>query len=134
LAVALCAALTAPTALAAKAGTLEVTGTILAASTSGPNCVGAITETIGYNLDSGTSCAFALATDHSGGTADLGPPAANGGPTETLALLSGSAAIDAGGTSAAGCPSTDQRGVSRPDEPADNGACDIGAYESHGVG
>jgi hypothetical protein len=35
---------------------------------------------------------------------------------------------------AAGCPSTDQRGVSRPDEPADNGACDIGAYESHGVG
>jgi hypothetical protein len=60
----------------------------------------------------------------------LRPPADNGGPTETFALLSGSPAIDAGS-----CPdeARDQRGRSRPvDDPlipnADD-ACDIGAYE-----
>ena len=33
----------------------------------------------------------------------------------------------------AGLPCDDQRGLPRPDESADNGACDIGAYESQGV-
>ena len=53
----------------------------------------------------------------------LGPLQNNGGPTQTLAPLTGSPVIDAGG----GCPATDQRGQPRPD----NGetACDIGAYE-----
>jgi hypothetical protein len=46
----------------------------------------------------------------------------HGGPTETLALLEGSSAIDAG--SADACPATDQRGA-----PRDDGACDIGAVE-----
>jgi predicted outer membrane repeat protein len=45
----------------------------------------------------------------------------NGGPTETIALLSGSPAIDAG----SGCPATDQRGIVRPQ----GSHCDIGAYE-----
>ena len=44
----------------------------------------------------------------------------NGGSTKTHALLTGSAAIDAG--VAGGCPSTDQRGATRS-------MCDIGAYE-----
>jgi hypothetical protein len=61
----------------------------------------------------------------------LGPLAANDGPapdppdgpTKTHALLPGSPAIDA----AVACPppTTDQRGVSRPQ----GAACDIGAYE-----
>jgi predicted outer membrane repeat protein/parallel beta-helix repeat protein len=47
----------------------------------------------------------------------------NGGPTQTMALLPGSSLIDAGDD--ASCPSTDQRGITRP-----QGAhCDIGAYE-----
>jgi CSLREA domain-containing protein len=48
-----------------------------------------------------------------------------GGPTDTLALASGSAAIDQVPATGAGCPSTDQRGVKRPQ----GSACDIGAFE-----
>ena len=55
---------------------------------------------------------------------NLGTLADNGGPTQTMALLAGSVAIDAGDDLS--CPATDQRGVLRP-----QGAhCDIGAYES----
>jgi hypothetical protein len=49
----------------------------------------------------------------------------NGGPTQTLALQAGSPAIDQ--IPAASCPTTDQRGVTRPDNG--ESACDIGAYE-----
>jgi hypothetical protein len=52
----------------------------------------------------------------------LGPLASNGGPTPTLALGSGSPAID---RYSAFCPAADQRGVSRPQ----GAACDIGAFE-----
>jgi CSLREA domain-containing protein len=115
-------------------GTLEANGTLIAAASSGPNCSGTITEGNGYNLDSGTSCGFKLSTDLSGVEPKLGPLAANGGATETMALLKGSPAIDKGGNSGTGCPSTDQRGYRRPDESADDGACDIGAYESQKLG
>jgi predicted outer membrane repeat protein len=54
----------------------------------------------------------------------LGALSDNGGPTETMALGPGSAAIDA--ALAALCPATDQRGVARPQ----GAGCDIGAYES----
>ena len=53
----------------------------------------------------------------------LGPLADNGGPTQTCALLEGSSAIDSGTDT--GAPSTDQRGVSRPQGLG----YDIGAYE-----
>jgi hypothetical protein len=53
----------------------------------------------------------------------LGPLALNGGPTRTHALLLGSPAIDAASTP--DCPTTDQRGVLRPQ----GAACDIGSYE-----
>jgi hypothetical protein len=59
-----------------------------------------------------------------GGNPLLAPLGNYGGPTQTLALLPGSPAID-GGTSA-GAPTTDQRGVSRL------GPVDIGAFESRG--
>lgn len=54
----------------------------------------------------------------------LGSLAWNGGPTRTMALLSGSSAIDA--AEAFFSPSVDQRGVSRPQK---NGH-DMGAYEA----
>jgi hypothetical protein len=54
----------------------------------------------------------------------LGPLAANGGPTKTQALLTGSPARNAAGP--APCDTArDQRGVRRPQ----GAACDIGAYE-----
>jgi hypothetical protein len=55
----------------------------------------------------------------------LAPLGNYGGPTQTMALLPGSAAIDAG-TSGTGIPTTDQRGLGRV------GATDIGAVESQG--
>src|SRR5690606_29583266 len=51
----------------------------------------------------------------------------DGGFTQTMALLPGSPAIDAGDNTA--CPATDQRGVTRPQGPQ----CDIGAYEYDGI-
>jgi hypothetical protein len=115
-------------------GTVALTGTIVANSTAGPNCSGPLTESQGDNLDSGTSCGFSESADLTNTDPLLGPLASNGGPTQTMALLRGSPAIDHGGTRATGCPARDQRGLPRPDESSDNGACDMGAYESQGIG
>jgi uncharacterized repeat protein (TIGR01451 family) len=78
----------------------------------------------GGNLDSDGSC-FAGSTtgDKVNANPELGSLADNGGPTETDALLAGSAAIGEGLASA--CQPADQRGVRRV-----SGACDSGAYES----
>ncbi len=66
------------------------------------------------------------------GDPNLGPLANNGGSTQTMALLAGSDAIDAGDdTICAGTSnpnpvnSLDQRGITRPD----SAHCDIGAFE-----
>ncbi len=61
---------------------------------------------------------------------DLGPLANNGGPTQTMALLPGSAAIGEGTTAdypGTTTPITDQRG-----QPLDSPAADIGAYQLNG--
>jgi CSLREA domain-containing protein len=114
------------TAGVVNTASVTATGTIFAGSTQGPNCFGnRFQEPFGFNLDSGTSCRLSQATDLTGTDPLLAKLASNGGPTQTQALQAGSPAIDHGGTSANGCPPTDQRGVTRPQGPA----CDIGAFE-----
>ena len=53
----------------------------------------------------------------------------NGGPTDTVLLEPGSLAIDAGDSSAAGLPATDQRGYAR----IVGDGVDVGAYEAGAV-
>jgi VCBS repeat-containing protein len=96
------------------------------ASTEGPDVDGP-GRSLGHNLVGNT----ANSTGFSAGVGDLlnvdpklGALADNGGPTQTMALLAGSPAIDAANTATA--PATDQRGVSRPQGPA----ADIGAFEA----
>jgi hypothetical protein len=115
-----------------KGSALVLQNSILANNTGG-NCRGTITSG-GSNLSSDESCGFAGAGDLNGIDPKLGPLQNNGGPTDTMALLPGSPAIDAGNPG--GCTDgqghllkTDQRGKPRPDKE-DAGGCDIGAYES----
>ena len=78
------------------AGAAKVQGSIFAASTSN-NCVGTITDE-GYNLSDDASCNFsATGSANSVSTLDLDTNGLqnNGGPTDTIALETGSAAIDA---------------------------------------
>ncbi len=61
----------------------------------------------------------------------LGPLANNGGPTQTMTLFVGSAAMNRIPNGTNGCGTTimtDQRGILRPQ----GAACDIGAYEYDG--
>ncbi len=82
----------------------------------------------GNNLSSDNSCNLNLASDLPATDPLLGPIADNGGPTLTNLPLSGSPAIDAG--SNVGCPTSDQRGASRPlDGGSGFTTCDIGAVE-----
>ena len=114
-----------------------LTGTLLAgnvARAGKPDCDGTFTSGGDNLLGDGAGCLLWPSGGHAGDEVGqepalldphLGPLASNGGPTQTMVLLPGSPAIDHGGTLAAGCPATDQRGVSRPQ----GAACDIGAYE-----
>lgn len=94
----------------------------------GANCGntdGTITSA-GYNLEyPGTSCGFAGTGDIQNQDPKLGPLADNGGPTRTHPLQPGSPAIDAVASASCPPPSTDQRGVSRPQ----GARCDMGAFE-----
>lgn len=96
----------------------------IVASSTGGNCAGSTASAIangGHNLSfPDTTCRAAVNADPK-----LGPLQDNGGPTATMALEAGSAAINQVPSKGAGCPSTDQRGVHRPQGPA----CDIGAFE-----
>ncbi len=108
-------------------GTLHVRNTIVANNTGG-NCL--------FPYPPGTNTnnlrwpqADMTCTGMPPGDPLLGALANNGGPTQTMALQAGSAAIDKI-ASAGGCGvgvTTDQRGIARP-QPA-GGLCDIGAYE-----
>ncbi|MEV8464292.1 MULTISPECIES: right-handed parallel beta-helix repeat-containing protein [Streptomyces] len=107
-------------------GHLALKNTIIAGNTVGhtpSDCknVFAAIESRGNNLDSGNTCHLTAEGDLPTRDPHLAPLGDNGGPTDTVALLPGSPALDGG----ADCPSTDQRGVPRPQGPA----CDIGAFE-----
>ncbi len=99
---------------------------------SGGNCDGSM-QSSGYNLSSDSTCALSGLGDMNNTDPKLGPLGDNGGQTQTMALPSGSPAVDAGNPN--GCTDglghllkKDQRGMPRPDSE-DTGGCDIGAYE-----
>lgn len=97
--------------------------TVLLHSNLGNNCTGPAIS-LGHNLSSDTSCTdLTSAGDITDTDPLLGPLRDNGGPTWTMAPLQGSPIINAGDNN--GCPSTAQRGVTRPQGPV----CDIGAFE-----
>jgi hypothetical protein len=104
----------------------------IVANNSGANCYGTVTSK-GYDMSSDSSCNFSGPGDLNNTDPMLGPLQNNGGPTQTMALPSGSPAIDAGNPT--GCTDglghllkTDQRGFPRPDTE-DTSGCDMGAYE-----
>ncbi len=109
-----------------NAATVTLRNTIVANSPSGGNCSGAITNG-GNNIDSGTTCGWGSTNGSKSSTPPLlGALTNNGGPTQTFALLTGSPAIDGVTFNAPNsAPSTDQRGVARPQGVR----YDIGAFE-----
>ena len=107
-------------------GTLNYSNTIIANSASGGDCTTGALGAIGTNTNN-------LVEDGSCSSTRSGDPALqalanNGGPTNTMALLPGSPAVDTGDDAICAVPpvnNLDQRGVTRPVETH----CDIGAYE-----
>jgi CSLREA domain-containing protein len=120
-----------------KAATVRLRNTVLANSTNGNinnvcaggQCRGTITDG-GYNISDDSSFRFTDRTSKTDTDPKLDPNGLqnNGGPTETIALLEGSPAINAIPEGTNGCGTTiktDQRGVSRPQGTM----CDTGAFE-----
>lgn len=115
-------------------GMVNVADTIIAAGSAGhgSNCYGVSETDNGHNLEDTTpsQCGLSSVSDQVGANAGLAVLAANGGPTQTRALVAGSRALGTGGActdpSQIGSPAltVDQRGLPRP-----TGACDIGAYQ-----
>ena len=119
-----------------ESGTATFGNTIVAenTATTGPDAYGALTSR-GNNLIGQTDGSSGwVGSDLTGTSAEpldalLAPLGNYGGPTQTMALLPGSPAIDAGNNALipAGV-TTDQRGLPR----IVNGHVDIGAFESSG--
>jgi hypothetical protein len=105
------------------------------ANNAGGNCNTTIFSiSQGYNISSDDTCTLGSAGDLNNTDPELGALMNNGGPTQTMALLPGSPAIDAGNPT--GCTdghghvlARDQRGDKRPGDPKLKTGCDIGAYE-----
>lgn len=114
----------------AEAGTINIKNTIIAdnfidTGTASSSDVSGAFSSQGNNLIGNTTGGSGfIASDLQDVNPLLGVVANGGGTTYTVALLSGSPAINAGNDT--GAPATDQRGVARPQGTA----TDIGAYES----
>ena len=80
----------------------------------------------GANIDTDNSCNFTAGNDLPSVNPMVSALAANGGPTQTHAISTGSPALGAADTAA--CPTIDQRGASRTGVWPGPG-CDIGAFE-----
>lgn len=103
-------------------GAATLRNTLVVAAAAGSGCFGSISDG-GGNLSYPDATCPGVNLDP-----QLGPLQNNGGRTETMALLAGSAALDAANDATCAAPPVnhlDQRGVIRP-----QGAhCDIGAHE-----
>ena len=116
-------------------GAVTLQNSIVANNVSGGiNCNGPVTSI--FSLSSDGTCHLNGPGDKNNTNPRLGTLGNYGGPTQTIPLLSGSPAIDAGNPS--GCTDglghllrTDQRGLPRPDTE-DKSGCDMGAYERQG--
>jgi hypothetical protein len=112
-------------------GTATFINTIVADG-GGGNCFGLIADG-GHNIDDGMTCGFSTANHSLSNTnPGLNPAglANNGGPTQTIALVSTSPAVDAGDNAVCGTPPVD--GIDQRGEPrfsAMDPNCDIGAFE-----
>jgi hypothetical protein len=115
----------------ASLGNATVTNTIVAGSLEGGNCSGALSALTTTNLADDASCSPGF-TEVTLDDMRLSPLGDNGGPTQTIALGSGSVAIDAGDNAAAAGLVTDQRGLGFP--RIVGGTVDIGAFEVQGPG
>ena len=123
-----------------KPATVKVANSIVAGNRAvggkAPDCLGKLLSA-GYNLvqsDDGCKIRGTMTGNVVGKDPKLSPLAKNGGPTETMALLAGSPAIDGGnpakpGSGNGACELTDQRGTPRPVDGAGQPICDIGAFE-----
>lgn len=111
---------------AGESDTAGVENTIVGSNTGGDCNNAFVAADDGYNLDSDGSCFTGAAGDKTANP-NLGQPADNGGAVLTDSDI-GSPAVDAGSPPGGACPSTDARGVPRPDVPGT--ACDMGAYEA----
>ena len=112
-------------------GAATLQNSIVADNGTGGNCNGPVTSI--FSLSSDGTCHLSGPGDRNNTNPMLGALGNYGGPTQTIPLLSGSPAIDAGNPS--GCTDaqghllkTDQRGLPRPNTE-DRSGCDMGAYE-----
>jgi hypothetical protein len=109
---------------------LALRNTIVEKSTNG-NCSASSFFDEGGNLSDDLSCVFTAATSLANTAAQLGPLQNNGGPTRTMAPLTGSPAIDQGVNQLAidAGLTTDQRGTGFPRISPTGGTVDRGAFE-----
>jgi hypothetical protein len=114
-------------------GSLGITGSILAAQASGStpnspnNCQGTITDG-GGNLEDDTSCFSGASENRTAANIGLEALGWFGGQTQTMAI-NPAVAVNDSVVPVNGCPSSDQRGVTRP-QPAGGSDCDAGAVET----
>jgi hypothetical protein len=116
------------------AGGIEAGADIIAGNS--PDCTEEVAHDDGYNIDSDGTCGLSAGSSTSSSTtiaSSLSTLARNGGPTQTIGLVTHSPAIGlvtglghpASGSAYSICGTDDQRGYPRHAPP-----CDAGAYQS----